>query len=89
MKKEAFLKAKELEREIDLIYGLQSGKLESSGWIRVKRSSISQPEVYPQSHQIVTQMINDPDAIKVVISDEWNEKLNSLRMDLERQFDKL
>ena len=89
MNKDQFLKAQELLREVDLLSGLLNGSLESSGWIRVKRSTISQPEVYPQSHRVVTALINDPDGIKITISESWKKEIIRLKSEIESQFEKL
>lgn len=89
MNRDNFNKGQALLREIDLIENLLNGGFESQGWIRVKKANISQPDIYPQTHEMLREMINDPDAIKIVVSEEWTKKLLNKKKMLEKEFDKL
>lgn len=89
MTKENLQKGIELVREIDFIEGLLKGSLTANGWVTIKKRTPSQPELYPVSNDTISAMMNDNEAIVMVIADPWKKKLYDLLEKLNHDFRKL
>lgn len=89
MTREQIQKGQEFLREIELIEGILKGSLTANGWVTVKKRTPSQPELYPQSNDTISEMMNDNEAIVIVISEMWQNKLRSLLEKLNHDLRKL